>query len=1310
VVAGLKSGAVRRCLVVVAVGLAATAGLVGVGAGLERARFGASDDASLAKIEAEIQRRFDVGSAALADVSTQVSKAGALIGDAARDANAAQRLFGELANAVPGTVRDVEGVTVYDAGLTPIAWAGRVFDFPRARSEDSGAVFIEFDPFGPRLIRIDALVHPERPMPGRAGLIVTERRVGDAGRLSGPQNTFVLQTAIAPVTLSPGAPPPDRPVDYSFAVRGARGEVLAYASVSAAELEQAHIVWWRRVSTAARGLLALTLVVCAAIVVDRRQSARSRRGFVWATLAGVGLLAGARGVLIDGGALDLRDRMLGAPGDMALTALPLLGVAWLVLDTIDRSRVTRPRPPLLPASARTLLLSVGAYALAGATTAGLIVAYASLLGERPDDPSFNLLHFSLHPFDTGRFAQIVGLVLMHAAVVWTGAIATRLVSARLRRVRTALHRTLSAAAWGTAALVTIVLAAGGVGVLPPAPLLVAASCSGLAAAAISRPRGPLKRLSQAARLGRLFLALLLPAAAMYPLLLDLAAEAKERLVAERYGPAAVSQRDDLKLRLGRTLEQIDSHRLPGRIVEPPDGSPPEADLAFQIWRATDLSAFRLTSAIEVYGATGRLASRFALRLPQTAPTTVTLGGCRDWDLSDEVSAVGSSERHVLRASRGVCDGARRIGALVVRVMLDYRMLPFTSPDLPYLASLAPDQEAVENAPGADIEFVVYGWSRAPLYSSGSAVWTLPDDVFEQLVQSRATFWETIVRAGGRFRVYFLSDRGGIYALGYPMRSAFDHFVNLAELLVLAGVAFLGLLAGATVVSALASSRLSGQALLREVRSSFYRKLVVAFVAVAVVPVIVLALATRTYYAAQAQAGVEAEAVKTVTVAQRLVEDYATLQQRSPGALEYIDDQTMVIVGRAIDQPVHLFSRSRLRATSERDLFASGLLTSRASAEVYRGIVLDRLPTFVGVEDVAGSEYLVAAAPVRAGDRDGIVTIPATLRQREIEAQIDELDRLVVSASVLFVLLVAAIGYWMAERIADPVNRLTRATRRIARGDLDARIAATSSDELRRLVDDFNRMAADLKRQRAELERTQRLEAWADMARQVAHDIKNPLTPIQLSAEHARRVNLDRGRPLSPALDECVTAILGQVRLLRQIAAEFSSFASSPAARLEPTDLGRLIDEVVEPYRTGLEGRITISADIAREVPALSLDRTLFARALTNVIENALHAMPGQGRLCITATGPEPAEGGAEVVVRIRDTGVGMDADALGRLFEPYFSTKATGTGLGLTIAKRNVELNRGRIDVRSERGAGTEVTIRLPLAPDGATTGSGVER
>jgi nitrogen fixation/metabolism regulation signal transduction histidine kinase len=282
---------------------------------------------------------------------------------------------------------------------------------------------------------------------------------------------------------------------------------------------------------------------------------------------------------------------------------------------------------------------------------------------------------------------------------------------------------------------------------------------------------------------------------------------------------------------------------------------------------------------------------------------------------------------------------------------------------------------------------------------------------------------------------------------------------------------------------------------------------------------------------------------------------------------------------------------------------------------------------------------------------------------------------------------------MAERIADPVNRLTRATMRITRGDLDVRVAATSSDELRRLVDDFNSMAAELLRQRRELERTHRLEAWAEMARQVAHEIKNPLTPIQLNAEHLRRVHADRGEPLSPVLQDCVATILQQVKLLRTIASEFSSFASSPTAKPAPVDVAGMLHEIIDPYRKGLSDRITFAIDIPDQLPPVYIDRTLVGRSLTNIIENALHAMPSNGTLSVVAR----SEAGG-VRIRVSDTGVGMDAEALARAFEPYFSTKASGTGLGLPIAKRNVELSGGTVSVASEQNRGTAVDITLPLA------------
>jgi len=134
--------------------------------------------------------------------------------------------------------------------------------------------------------------------------------------------------------------------------------------------------------------------------------------------------------------------------------------------------------------------------------------------------------------------------------------------------------------------------------------------------------------------------------------------------------------------------------------------------------------------------------------------------------------------------------------------------------------------------------------------------------------------------------------------------------------------------------------------------------------------------------------------------------------------------------------------------------------------------------------------------------------------------------------------------------------------------------------------------------------------------------------------------------------------------------------------------------VVEPYRVGLAGRVQVESHIPAALPAVKIDRMLIGRALTNVIENALHAMPNGGTLAVDAElAPNQM-----VELRVTDTGMGMDAEAIAKIFEPYFSTKAIGTGLGLTIAKRNVEANHGTIAVTSQKGRGTSVTMTLPRA------------
>ena len=332
------------------------------------------------------------------------------------------------------------------------------------------------------------------------------------------------------------------------------------------------------------------------------------------------------------------------------------------------------------------------------------------------------------------------------------------------------------------------------------------------------------------------------------------------------------------------------------------------------------------------------------------------------------------------------------------------------------------------------------------------------------------------------------------------------------------------------------------------------------------------------------------------------------------------DDDMIWISQVIDQDVNVFRGPRLVATSQLDLFASGLLPTRTPDRCVPRDRFTAAASFVGEDRIGTVPYMIAGAPVRAGGEDAILTVPLANQQREIEREIDEIDRGVHLAALFFILLGAAIGLSMAERIADPVRRLTRATRRIARGDFDERIAVRSADELRRLVDAFNSMAAELKAQRDQLERTHRLEAWAEMARQVAHEIKNPLTPIQLSAEHLRRVHADRGEPDGRRARE--------LRNLDPRARSGScarSRRSSPASPL-PRPRGRRpsICRSSSPKSSTRiapvsPGGSTIDNHVARvRCRALFVDATLIARALSNIVENALHAMPGKGSLTLTA--------------------------------------------------------------------------------------------
>jgi len=1313
----------RPFLLIASIGVA-TAALVAAGGWLtEQARLGADDGAALARVEREVRSAFARMSSSLGRVAqAEAADAERVLRQPAEERDL-RPLFERAAELVGRDPAEPLAVTVYGLDGTPLAWAGRPAELTGGqrggrptpdRFAGPPALFVAPGPLGFRLIWTQPVTAGSGRAAARLGVVAAEWVFAEqAAVVNASPERFSIDTPLGPVSLRAryeGAGQRDDP--YSFVVLSPSGEILVEASVNPESLTRARRDHRRVVTSLVYVVLALTALLLVGPVLDRRSLARTVREYIAATLAALGLVWLARVLLamaLPAGGLPVLSPAvyhwppLGAlarhPADFLLTALAILAAVVLIASPIERWRqLFRGRRNAALVGNRPAAAFLAQHATAGAAAAIAVIAYESFLSETFKQATVDILRFSPHPWETDRMAMALGLVCLHAAFAWSIVLAVRLTRARWRARRGDERVTLPLlAVWGVAVAAVWTLAwnrqlAG----LPRVEALVIVAA--ITAAAFLRPGGlaGLRHASQGYRLAVGLVALLSPAVAMYPSLVFLQEGAKRRVVESRFGPEVLTQRENLETRLAAAQKEIDART--GALEAAVSGSAPtpgasiRTDSAFLMWQGTALERHRVSSAIELYDASEVLVSRFALNLPEETTSQLWKEDSCDWRTFGEISPFGAHERQLLHAGRNICGpGRTHLGAIVIHVILDNSTLSFLSSQNPYIELLRRrSAERPDEVRGRDIELVVYGWSRTALYVSGAGAWPIDDALFARVCASRRPFWTRLLTGGATSHVYLQNDRSGIYALGYPVIPPIEHFINLAELAALVGVAYLGILAGSIVFRAVGVRRLrSGRALLREIRESFYRKLFLAFVAASVVPVVALAFVTRVYIADRLRSDVESAAHKTTVIARQMIEDYRVQPRAELG------DDALVGLSRVIGQDVNIFNGARLQATSERDLFASGLLPSRTPADVYRGIVLDRMPTIITEEQAAGFRYMVAAAPLRPADRDAILTVPLTLRQREIEREIDDLNRRLVLAALLFILVGAAVGYAMAERIADPVNRLTRATRRIARGDLDARVAATSSDEFRRLVDAFNRMAAELLHQRQELERTHRLEAWAEMARQVAHDIKNPLTPIQLSAEHLRRVHADRGRPLDPVLDGCVDSILSQVRLLRQIASEFSSFAASPTARLAPVDLPELVEEVIRPYETGAGGRWTFTRLIESPVPALLIDRVLIGRALTNIIDNALHAMPGGGTVTTLIRQAQDRS----VELTLSDTGVGMDEEALAHLFEPYFSTKAVGTGLGLSIARRNVELNAGAISVTSAPGRGTTVTIVLPVAP-----------
>jgi nitrogen fixation/metabolism regulation signal transduction histidine kinase len=308
--------------------------------------------------------------------------------------------------------------------------------------------------------------------------------------------------------------------------------------------------------------------------------------------------------------------------------------------------------------------------------------------------------------------------------------------------------------------------------------------------------------------------------------------------------------------------------------------------------------------------------------------------------------------------------------------------------------------------------------------------------------------------------------------------------------------------------------------------------------------------------------------------------------------------------------------------------------------------------------------------------------------------------LLVGGGSLLAALVAALV--LSGRIARPVVALAAGARRVAGGEDAPGVAVAGRDEIGELAIAFNAMNAELRSSRTRLLQAERVAAWREMARRLAHELKNPLFPIQLSVETLRRAHEQAASSpsagatarLAALVRDSTDTILEELRALRKIIDEFSQFARMPRPRPEPVDLRAVVDQVLALYQARTAA-LDVRLEHAPELPLVPADRDLLGRALGNLVANAVEAMPEGGTLRVATSVLADA-----VALEVSDTGPGLTDEQRTRLFTPYFTTKKGGTGLGLAIVQGIVSDHGGRIEVASEAGRGTTFTLLLPS--DGA--------
>ncbi len=415
------------------------------------------------------------------------------------------------------------------------------------------------------------------------------------------------------------------------------------------------------------------------------------------------------------------------------------------------------------------------------------------------------------------------------------------------------------------------------------------------------------------------------------------------------------------------------------------------------------------------------------------------------------------------------------------------------------------------------------------------------------------------------------------------------------------------------------------------------------------------------------------------------------------ALERMDIDSL---SARVGLDLNLYQGTRLVATSRRQLIDDRIVDERLPAEALRAIYGES-ERFMFVDHRLGDfEYTAGYRAIldSNGDPAYILSVPTLPEAERIEEERARTLAYLFGAMLGLGILVMFTGSVLARALARPIARLQQGLEEAAQGKFERVLPVESRDEVGALVNTFNTMQGQLAESRQKLARQQRQLAWREMARQVAHEIKNPLTPMKLSVQHLQRSfgGKDPAR-FKKQFHRTTETLIAQIDSLAHIANEFSSFAQLPRRKVVTFDLREVIREAHALMQA--EASVVMELNLADHPLMVRGDPNELRRTYINLIKNALEAVHDQDQRRIAVTGRLEED---QIITEVTDNGSGIPPEVQDRIFEPSFSTKTRGAGLGLAIAKQAVELSGGEVHFATTQGQGTTMQITLPLCSEEA--------